>query len=193
MAPGVPGGSRIGLQECLARRGRGHGLLSLADMGQGVSHPMHAAALPRRPEDTGDRPLPPFMSIGDDKLHTLQTTLHQAFEEGGPQRLRLGRADVQTGDLTPSLGVAGRGDDRRDRHYAPAALRNRGPWPPASTKAISGKNGAVRAVRLQPNLLDLIEVYPLTAIGDAAADGGRGTALDCEHEHITSHMNLHII
>lgn len=58
----------IGLEEGLAQRSRGHGLLGLADMGQGVAHPVHAAALPGGAESAGDRGLQPRMGIGDDEL-----------------------------------------------------------------------------------------------------------------------------
>lgn len=104
-APGQPGALPIRLQERLAQRCRGHGLRSLADMGERVAHLMHAAALPGRAEDAGDRRLQPLMGIGDDALRALQAARHQALEEVGPEPLRPGRADVQADDLVPPFGV----------------------------------------------------------------------------------------
>jgi site-specific DNA recombinase len=81
---------------------------------------VHAAALPGGAEDAGDRALQPFMGVGDDQLHAAQAALDQTLEEGGPEGLGLGGADVQTDDLAPPLGVAGHGDYRRDRDHPPA-------------------------------------------------------------------------
>jgi hypothetical protein len=60
------------------------------------------AALPGAPEDLGDRGLQAAVGVGDGELDADQATLDQPSEEGGPERLGLGLADVDREDLAPA-------------------------------------------------------------------------------------------
>ena len=111
----LAGTGAIGLDKGLAERGRDHALLGLADMGQGVAHPVNAASLPGRANDPADGGLEALVGVGDDQLHPAQVAAHQALEEGGPEGLGLGGTDMQPDDLALALGGGGHGDYRGDR------------------------------------------------------------------------------
>jgi hypothetical protein len=55
------------------------------------------------------------VSVGDDQLHALQAAAGQALEEARPEDLGLGRADLETDDLAPAIGVDRHGDYGGDR------------------------------------------------------------------------------
>jgi hypothetical protein len=88
-------------------------VLVLACMPETVAEEVHGAALPRRPEDLGDRRLQPGVGVGDRQLHAGQAALDQAAQEGRPERLGLRGADVDTDDLPPAGLVHAVGDDQR--------------------------------------------------------------------------------
>lgn len=56
------------LCEDRAQQGRHHGALTFANVGHGIAHEMHTAALPGRIEDLGSGRLQAFVSVGDDQL-----------------------------------------------------------------------------------------------------------------------------
>src|SRR3954466_396590 len=75
---------------------------------------LHAASLPARAESPGDRQAKAVVRIRDHQLDTLQPTLDQALDEARPERLGLRRANAETNDLAPALGIDGDGDYCRD-------------------------------------------------------------------------------
>ena len=110
MPPGLHRIVVIGLDEGLPDRGRDHGVLALGNVGESVAHGVNPASLPCRAEHAPDGGLQPFVRIGDDKLHAGQPTTHQIAQEARPERLGLGRADVQADDLALSVRVDGHCD-----------------------------------------------------------------------------------
>lgn len=99
MPLGLAGAGRIRLQKGLAQGGRNHGVLSLGDASQGVSHPVDPATLPCGSERLGDGGLETFMGIGDDQLYAGEASTKKAFEEKRPERLGLAGTDVQSHDF----------------------------------------------------------------------------------------------
>jgi len=71
----------VGLQKGLAQRRRHHALLGFGDIGEGVAHPMHAAALPAGAKHPPDCCFERFMGVGDDQLHATQPTPRQALQK----------------------------------------------------------------------------------------------------------------
>jgi hypothetical protein len=51
---------------------------------------VHGATLPGAAEDLGDRPLQPFMGVGDAQQHALQAASHEIAQELAPEDLGLG-------------------------------------------------------------------------------------------------------
>ena len=80
------------LSEDSAQQRPNHAALHPTDMGRGVTHNVHAAALSSRMEDLGDSHLETFVSIRDNRLYPAQGTAHQATKEVSPKRLSFGRA-----------------------------------------------------------------------------------------------------
>jgi len=60
---GLARGRTVGLDERLAQGCRDHALLALWHVGQGVAHPMHAAALPGCARDPPDRRLQALVRV----------------------------------------------------------------------------------------------------------------------------------
>src|SRR6266571_3083804 len=110
----------IRLQEGLAQRRRHHALLGLGDIGEGIAHPMHAAALPTGGKDPPDRCFQPFMGVGDDQLHATQPAPRQALQKSRPEGLGLRGADVEPDDLAPTVGIGRYSDYCGDRNDAAA-------------------------------------------------------------------------
>ncbi len=108
------------LDKCLTQRSRDHALLALGHVGQGVAHPMNATPLRRGANDPADRRFQPLLRVGDDKLHALETATNHALEEGRPEGLGFGWADVEPDDLALAVGVGGDSDYRRERDDATA-------------------------------------------------------------------------
>ncbi|MNR34495.1 hypothetical protein D3C85_1522710 [compost metagenome] len=107
------------LGENRAQKRRHHGALPLADMGHGVTHEMHAAALPGRVEDLGNSRLEPFVGVRDDQLHAAQASSHEASQEVRPERFCFRGANPHAQHLAPTIGVHGHGDYDRDRDDSP--------------------------------------------------------------------------
>src|ERR1700720_915169 len=110
----------IGLQKRLAQRGGNHALLGLGDIGEGIAHPMHAAALPGAAEHPADRRFQPLMGVGDDQLDASQPASRQALQKARPESLGFRRTDMEPDDLASAIGVGGHGDYCRDRDDAAA-------------------------------------------------------------------------
>ena len=87
-------------------------------MGQGVAHDVHAAALPGGVEHLGDRRLEPLVGVGDAEIDASEAAPGELAQEGGPEGLGLGGADVHAQDLAPAVGVDAGGDDDGDRDDA---------------------------------------------------------------------------
>src|SRR3954451_8552504 len=81
---------------------------------------VNATPLPRGAHHAPDRALEALVRVRDDKLDPAQAAPDQALQERGPERFRLGRADVQAHDLPLALAVGGHGDYRRHVHDPPA-------------------------------------------------------------------------
>jgi hypothetical protein len=60
------------------------------------------------------------MGIRNHQLDALEAPLDQALQESRPERLGLGRADAETGDLAPAFGRDRHCDYCRDRDDAAA-------------------------------------------------------------------------
>ena len=166
---GRVGSFPTGLKEHLAERRGDHALLPLGHVGQRVAQPMDPAALPGGAEHAPDRTLEPLVGVGDHQLDALEATLDQSLQEGRPERLRLGRADVQADDLAPALAVHGDGDYGGDRDD-PAAL---------ALAQVGGIEPQVRPLALQrpaqegPDpLVDLLAQLRDRALGDAGEAHG---------------------
>lgn len=65
----------------------------------------HAAALPGDGEDPGDGGLNPLVGIGDDALDPAQAAPCKLAQEGRPEGLGLGRADVHAQNFTPAVSI----------------------------------------------------------------------------------------
>lgn len=83
-------------------------------MRQNIVHEVNAAAPPGSGKHLGDGGLEAFMSIGHDQLHAAQASARQLAQELGPDRLRLGRADLHAQHLAPAIAVDADRDDHRD-------------------------------------------------------------------------------
>src|SRR3954464_4587497 len=81
---------------------------------------VHPTPLPGRAQNPLAGGLEAFMGIRDDELHTLDAPAHEIAQEGGPERLSFGWADVQADDLAPAIGVDRHGDYGGNRHDAAA-------------------------------------------------------------------------
>lgn len=92
--------------------GGDHPAPPLAGMGRGVAGEARAAAPPGRVEDLADRGPDAFVGVGDDELDPAQAAPGRLAEERGPERLRLGGADVEARHLAPAIAV----DADRDDH-----------------------------------------------------------------------------
>ena len=75
-----------------------------------------AALLGRSLHRLADGCLKAPVRVRDQELHTAQPAAFQAREEAGPEHGVLGVPDVNTEDLTPSLGGHARGDHDRTGH-----------------------------------------------------------------------------
>ena len=87
MAQHLAGLGPVGLQEGLTQRSCRHALLGFGDIGQGIAHPMHAAALPGSAKHLADPRFEPFMSVGDDSL-TLRNPRRVRLSENPTRRSR---------------------------------------------------------------------------------------------------------
>ena len=77
---------------------------AVGDGGQEVAHDVHAAPLPGAAgEHGGDRLLHAFMRVRADQTDAVEAPLHQAAQEGGPERAILGRTDVDAEHLPLAL------------------------------------------------------------------------------------------
>ena len=102
-APLGPRRFGIVLRERCGDEGRYDAPAPLAGMRHGIAHEMHAAALPGGIQDLADRGLDALMGVGDYQLHAAQAPPRQLAQERGPERLRLGRPDVEAEHLAPAV------------------------------------------------------------------------------------------
>ena len=86
-------------------------MLVLARVAKAVPEEMDGAALPGAAEDLRDRGLQAGVRVGDRQLYADQPARDQPAEEVGPERLRLGLADVDREDLAPARLMDPVGDD----------------------------------------------------------------------------------
>jgi hypothetical protein len=89
VAPNLNGGFGIGLNEGLADSRRDDGMLALANMGQGIAHKMHAAALPAGADHTRDGGFQTLMCVGDDELDAFQPAFDEGLQKARPEGLGL--------------------------------------------------------------------------------------------------------
>ena len=106
------------LGEDRAQQRRYHGALAFADVGHGITHEMHTAALPGRIEDLGYSCFQAFVGVGDDQLHAPQATSHEAAQEVCPERLGLRWPNPHAQDFAATVSVHGHGDYYGDRDDA---------------------------------------------------------------------------
>src|SRR5688500_2312900 len=86
-------GERVGVAARADQR-RQQAVLIAAGVAEAVPEEVDGAALPGAAEDLRDRRLQPGVRVGDGQLDADQSAGDQAPEELGPERLRLGLADV---------------------------------------------------------------------------------------------------
>ena len=89
VAPNLLRAFLVGLVEGLPDCRSNDGVLALGHVGEGIAHPVDAAALPRRIEDPRDRGFQAGMRIGDYQLKTLQPAAFETTQELGPECLSL--------------------------------------------------------------------------------------------------------
>jgi hypothetical protein len=87
-------------------------------MGQDVAHEVDAAALPGGGEDLGDGGLDALVGIGDHQLDAAQAAPRQPAQEGGPEGLGFGGADIHAQHLASPIGIDTDRDDDGDRDNA---------------------------------------------------------------------------
>jgi hypothetical protein len=87
-----------------AQKGGDHALLVLAHVPERLAQEVDGASLPGTPEHLADRLLEAGVRVGDDQLHAAQAALNERAQEGAPEGLRLGLADVE-GDHLPIAGL----------------------------------------------------------------------------------------
>ncbi len=85
--PDFPRMFTVVLLERLSDRGGDDSVLATRYMGQGVAHPMNAAALPCCLEDTRDCPFQASMCVADHQLHAIKATGFQAAQKVHPEGL----------------------------------------------------------------------------------------------------------
>src|SRR6202047_1498814 len=112
--------ARSGCRKAWRSAAAHHALLGLGDIGEGIAHPMHAAALPGGAEHPADRRFQPLMGIRDHQLDPAQAASRQALQKARPEGFGLRRADVQPNDLASAIGVDRHSDYRGDRDDAAA-------------------------------------------------------------------------
>ena len=88
-------GLMVLLGEHGADRGRDHGALARPDVGQQIAEDVNPAALPGGVQHLGSSGFQPFVRVRDHELDTAQPAPHERTQEGGPERLGLGRPDRQ--------------------------------------------------------------------------------------------------
>ena len=89
--------------------------LSLAGVRECIAHKMHPAALPRRAKHLGDCRLDALMRVADHQLDPAQPAARELAQELRPERLRLGRADIEAQNLAADIAVDTDGNDGGDR------------------------------------------------------------------------------
>ena len=89
-------------------------------MPEAVPEEVDRAALPGAAENLGDRRLQTAVGVGDRELNADQTALDEPSEEGSPERLGLGLADIDAQDLAPPGLVDAMRDHQRLSDHAPA-------------------------------------------------------------------------
>src|SRR5262245_35122087 len=88
-------------------------------MRQDIAHEVDTAALPSGIEHLGDGALDAFMRVGEHQLDAAQAATGELAQEGGPERLGFGRADIHAENLAPAVTVDADRDDHCDRDNAP--------------------------------------------------------------------------
>ena len=110
---------RVGVEDRADQRGE-QAVLVLAGVAEAVAEEVHGAALPGAAEDLRDRRLEPGVGVGDRELDADEPAGDQAPEELGPERLRLGLADIDREDLAAAALVDAVGDHQRLVDHAAA-------------------------------------------------------------------------
>jgi hypothetical protein len=95
-------------------------VLVAADVAAQVAQEVHRAALPRRPEDLGQRRLEARVGVADRQLDTDQAAGDETSEELAPEALGLRGADVEADDLAAAGLVDGVRDHDALARDAPA-------------------------------------------------------------------------
>jgi hypothetical protein len=63
------------------------------------------------------------MGVGDDQLHAAQASTRELAQEGRPEGLGLGGADIHAEHLATAVGIDPDGNDDGDRCRPPGSLR----------------------------------------------------------------------
>ena len=147
---------------------RHRGALLGRGVSQGVAHPVNAAPLMGRIEDTARGRPQALVVVGDHQLHAAQAPIGEAAQELGPERLGLGGAGGDAQNLALAVVVHGDGDYHRSADDPPALAhlhigRVEPEVGPCALKR-SGQEG----------------VHPLVDLGAEAADLALGHAA-CAH------------
>jgi hypothetical protein len=96
--------------------------------------------LPGRTEHLSDRLLEALVGVGDHQLHPGKPAADQAAQDLAPERLGLGRADIDTDNLPLATGVHAVGDHQRAVLDPPAGadLLDLGVQPPIPISTLQG-------------------------------------------------------
>src|SRR5690606_24810878 len=97
------GSVRIVLSEGGGDKRRDDAPAALSRVRQRVPHEVDAAALPGSAQHLGDRRLEALVSVGDHQLCAPKAAPHQLSQEGCPERLGFGGANIEAENLTPAI------------------------------------------------------------------------------------------
>jgi hypothetical protein len=95
--------------------GRGDAPPGAAGTGERVPHEVSPTALSGCGQHRRDGRLDALMAVKDDQLDAAKAAPRQLAQERGPEGLGLGRADIHTQDVAPSVAVDADSDDDRHR------------------------------------------------------------------------------
>lgn len=135
-------GLRVVLGEDDGDEGGDPGPAGSAGTGGRVAQQEEAAALPGSVRRRAARHFEGRAGVGDDQHGAARAAAREPGQEGGPERLGLGRADLRAERLVPSVGLDAGGEDPRGRDDA--------------TTRLAGLDGGGIELQLRPTASDTV-------------------------------------